>query len=77
MPIDLFAEPPAPADPTKLAVNPDLVPAMTGSRHSRNGYAGSADRLPMAYRAGSLDALALPSRMGNRLHFRDGTVKEV
>lgn len=74
--MDLFAEPPAPADPTKLAASPELVGAMTSSRHSRNGYAGSADRLPMAYRPGALNALALPSRMGNRLHYRDGTVKE-
>lgn len=63
------------ADAVKLAVNPDLVPAMTSS-NSRNGIAGTADRLPMAYRAGSLDAFTLPSRWGNRLTYPDGR-KEV
>lgn len=43
------------ADPIKLAASPDLVSAMVSS-NSRNGIAGTADRRPMVYRAGSLDA---------------------
>lgn len=29
------------------------------------------------HRPGAMDAFALPSRMGNRLHYRDGRVQEV
>jgi hypothetical protein len=53
-----------------------MVSVMTGSS-SRNGFAGTADKLPTAMRAGAEDALALPSRMGDRLHYRDGTVKHL
>lgn len=63
------------ADPAKLAASPDLVTAMTSS-NSRNGIAGTADRLPMAYRDGALDHLDLPSRIGRRLVYRDGTTRE-
>jgi len=74
--MNLFADPTKPADPFLVAASPDLVPAMVSNRASRNGYAGSSDRLPPVYRAGSMDALALPSRMGDRLVFRDGTTRE-
>lgn len=62
------------ADPIKLAASPDLVSAMVSS-NSRNGIAGTADRRPMVYRAGSLDACSLPSRWGNRLTYPDGRVE--
>jgi hypothetical protein len=64
------------AEPYKAAAQPNMVSVMTGSS-SRNGFAGTADNLPMAMRAGAQDALALPSRMNDRLHYRDGTVKHV
>lgn len=66
---DLLHQP----DPHALAARPDLVPFMT-SNNSRNGYAGTADRQPMVYRAGSQDAAQLPSRMADRLHYPDGRV---
>lgn len=66
---DLLHQP----DPQALAAHPDLVPFMTSSPN-RNGYAGTADRQPMVYRAGSQDALKLPSRMANRLHYPDGRI---
>jgi hypothetical protein len=64
------------AEPHKVAAQPEMVSVMTGSS-SRNGFAGTADKLPTAMRVGAEDALALPSRMGDRLHYRDGTVKHV
>jgi hypothetical protein len=64
------------ADPYALAASPDLVPAMT-SGGNRNGMSGTGDNRPMVYRAGSQDALQLPSRMGNRLYYRDGRVEAV
>lgn len=60
-------------DPYALAAHPDLVPIMT-SGGNRNGMSGTGDKRPMVYRAGALDADQLPSRMGNRLHYRDGRV---
>ena len=62
------------ADPHAMAVHPDLVPAMT-SGGNRNGMSGTGDKRPMVYRTGSLDAMALPSRMGSRLYYRDGRVE--
>ena len=35
---------------------------------NRNGYAGTGDQRPPVYRAGSMDAFALPSRVGSKLH---------
>lgn len=64
------------ADPFALAASPEHVPAMTTSC-SRNGMMGTADRLPIVYRDGALDADKLPSRMGNRLHYRDGRVETI
>lgn len=59
-------------------VNPpiELKPGMVCAGN-RNGLSGTADHLPMAYRPGSLDANKLPSRMGNRLHYRDGRVETI
>jgi hypothetical protein len=64
------------ADPFAVAASPDLVPAMT-SGGNRNSLSGNADLRPMVYRAGSLDALDLPSRMGNTLFYRDGRVEVI
>lgn len=64
------------ADPHAMAAHPDLVPAMT-SGGNRNGLSGNTEHRPMVYRAGALDADQLPSRMGNRLHYRDGRVQSV
>ena len=36
---------------------------------------GTADSRPTVYREGSMDSLSLPSRMGDRLHYRDGRVE--
>ena len=62
--------------PYALAASPDLVPAMT-SGGNRNGMPGTGDKLPMGYREGSLEALQRPSRMGNKLYYRDGRVEEL
>lgn len=64
------------ANPLAVAVSPEHAAAMTTSR-SRNGMAGTADRLPVACRAGSQDADRLPSRMGNKLVYRDGRVENI
>lgn len=64
------------AEPHKAAAQPDMVSVMTGSS-SRNGFSGTADKLPTVMRAGSEDGLALPSRMGDKLHYRDGRVEPV
>lgn len=73
--MDLFEKPDRRADPLAVAATPDHVAAMT-SGSSRNGIAGTADRLPPVYRAGAMDHLQLPSRIGRRLVFRDGTTRE-
>lgn len=39
-------------------------------------YTGT-ELAPYAGRPGAMDACALPSRMGNRLHYRDGRVETV
>ena len=72
----LFDQPDRRAKPQEMAASPDLVMAMTSS-NSRNGIAGTADRLPPVYRAGSMDHEQAPSRVGKRLNYRDGTVKEI
>ena len=54
----------------------ELQPGMVCAGN-RNGMSGTADHLPMVYRAGALDAEELPSRMGNKLVYRDGRVEEV
>ena len=41
---------------------------------ARGTYSG-AELRPFAGRPGAMDAFALPSRMGNRLHYRDGRVE--
>lgn len=64
------------ADPFAVAASPDMVPAMI-SGGNRNGLSGNTEHLPMAYRPGSLDANKLPSRMGNYLHYRDGSVETI
>ena len=42
--------------------------------NTRNGMAGTGDLRPPVYRDGALDAYALPSRVGGRLHYPDGRV---
>lgn len=64
------------ANPHALAVSPDLVPAMVGGGN-RNGMSGTGDLRPMVYRKGSMDNLALPSRMGSKLYYRDGRVEHI
>ena len=41
---------------------------------ARGTYSG-AEMRPFAGRPGAMDAFALPSRMGQRLHYRDGRVE--
>ena len=59
------------------------IPGIAGSRTTvgatvpRGDHYTGAELLPFAGRPGATDALALPSRMGNRLHFRDGQVGTV
>lgn len=62
------------ANPYALAVNEYVVHKMTTSS-SRNGFSGSADKLPEVYRTGCMDALNIPSRIGDSLHYRDGRVE--
>lgn len=64
------------ANPFTMAAQETMVPIMTGSG-SRNGIMGTADRMPTVYREGAMDSLKLPSRMGDRLHYRDGRVEPV
>jgi len=45
-------------------------------RTPRGQYDG-AELKPFAGRPGAMDCFQLPSRMGSRLYFRDGTVEEV
>lgn len=72
MSIDIFDQPDrcAPA-PETLAARDDMVPAMTRGRIL---MASTADRLPHVYRNGAMDSEHLPSRMSNRLHYRDGRI---
>ena len=62
------------ADPAKAAPRLPLrdLPLLTsaGRRHAM----GNGDARPVVLRTGALDALQYPSRMGDRLHWRDGTV---
>jgi hypothetical protein len=64
------------ATPFTMAAQETMVPIMTGSG-SRNGIMGTADRMPTVYREGAMDALSLPSRMGEKLHYRDGRIEAV
>jgi hypothetical protein len=59
--------------PYELAADPSMVPMMI-SGGNRNGIAGTGDLRPQAMRPGCDDHQALPSRIGNRLHYRDGRV---
>jgi hypothetical protein len=52
-------------------------PQTVTSGGSRNGLSGTGDRRPIVYRQGSRDALKLPSRMGDRLYYRDGRVEDL
>ena len=45
-------------------------------RAANDGIYDGAELRPSAARKGAMDAFALPSRMGSRLIFRDGTVRE-
>lgn len=64
------------ANPHACAADPShVMPMISGG--NRNGLSGNADRMPMVYRAGSQDALQCPSRMGNKLFYRDGRVEAV
>ena len=64
------------ADPTSVAADPSMVPLMI-SGGNRNSLSGTGDLRPRALRPGSEQALAIPSRMGNRLHYRDGRVETI
>lgn len=61
------------ATPEAVAVSSDLVRAMT-SGGSRNGLSGNTEHRPPVYRPGAMDADKHPSRMGDRLYYRDGRV---
>lgn len=61
------------ARPELLAATPSHIQSMTKSRGSN---AGTADRLPPVYRAGSMAEQKLPSRRGNRLFYIDGRVAD-
>jgi hypothetical protein len=56
-------------EPSKLHA-PGVMPAPSRPRLGM----GTADHMPPAKRPGAMDAMALPSRMGNRLHWPDGSV---
>lgn len=45
-------------------------------RAANEGSYDGAELRPNAARKGAMDAFELPSRMGSRLIFRDGTVRE-
>lgn len=62
------------ANPHGVAADPSMVPLMI-SGGNRNSLSGTGDLRPRALRPGSEQALAIPSRMGNRLHYRDGRVE--
>jgi hypothetical protein len=61
-------------DTTELRGQPvDLKPGMVCA-NNRNGMAGTGDLRPRVHSDGALDAYALPSRVGGRLHYPDGRV---
>lgn len=74
--INIFDDDIRAADPYALAARPDLVPLMTIGGN-RNGIMGTGDKRPKVHRDGAMDAYELPSRMGSRLHYRDGRVEVV
>lgn len=67
-----------PATGTRQAVDatPAVNPADTCllTTRQRNRAASAADLAPAAPRPGSHAALSTPSRIGNRLHYRDGRI---
>lgn len=63
-------------DPILRGQPVELLPGMVCAGN-RNGISGTDDRLPPVYRSGAMDAFKLPSRMGNRLHYRDGRVETI
>lgn len=42
-----------------------------------NGTYDGAELKPFTGRAGAMDAFTFPSRMGSKLHYRDGRVTEI
>lgn len=69
---DIFTdEPIIKADPMALAADVTMLDRMC-SGGNRNGLSGTADKRPPVYRPGSMDHEEIPSRMGNRLVYRDG-----
>lgn len=64
------------ADPHAYAASPDHVNVMI-SGGNRNSLSANTDFMPPVYRQGAMDANELPSRMGNRLHYRDGRVETI
>lgn len=55
---------------------PVMAAARTAHLTTRGLYTG-AELQPYDGRPGAMDAFALPSRMGNRLHYRDGRVQQL
>lgn len=55
----------------------DLVPPRTYSNTRMTEPYDGAELRPIVGRPGATDALALPSRIGNRLHYRDGRVTDL
>jgi hypothetical protein len=68
-PIDITDDSALPRKDEPMQLGQGMAAAIT-----RNGYAGTGDLRPPVYRPGSDDAAKLPSRIGNRLHYRDGRV---
>jgi hypothetical protein len=71
----------APEGRAKLKADAPLPTVAAPMHHTtssqRDRYEPSADMLAPPARRGANDALQVPSRMGNRLHYRDGRVVEV
>ncbi len=55
----------------------DLVPPRTYSNSRMTERYDGAELRPIVGRPGATDALELPSRIGNRLHYRDGRTAQV
>lgn len=61
---------------TAVTTVPVMAAARTAHLTTRGLYTG-AELQPYDGRPGAMDAFALPSRMGNRLHYRDGRVQQL
>ena len=60
-----------------LAPEPAAQPALYSARNTQRLACSDADNAPPPMRPGAEACLAIPSRMGDRLHYRDGRVTDL